>query len=175
MTREHSSADDDLAAAFRRLAPRFALLVARRFSIGPEAAIDIVQDAFVKILMRNRVGAALPMSDQYLWRMVSNRAIDTLRSGTRRRQNEVALWLALSDVSPTTVEDGLIALEQSKRLNHALSLLPDSYRRIFDLLLTEELSLAAIARRLNVNLGSIYTQYQRGIDKLRSLLTEIST
>jgi len=176
MTRRKSSAeDDDVAAAFRRVAARFALLVASRFSIGPEAAIDIVQDAFVKILLRKQEGIPLPLTDQYLWRMVSNRAIDTVRSGIRRRKNEVALWLASSDAPIETIEAGLISIEQSERLNNALGQLSDPYRRIFELLLSEELSLAAIARRLDVSLGSIYTQYQRGLEKLRSLLQEPPT
>jgi RNA polymerase sigma factor (sigma-70 family) len=172
---QQSSADDEVAAAFRRLAARFALLITLRFSISPEAAVDIIQDAFLKILLRRQEGTPVPMTDQYLWTMVSNRAIDTLRSGTRRRQNEVALWLASSDASAQTVEEGLISIEQSQRLNHALDQLPEPYRRIFELLLGEELSLAAIARRLGVSLGSIYTQHRRGLEKLRSLLRDMPT
>jgi RNA polymerase sigma-70 factor (ECF subfamily) len=170
MTQQESSVDDDVAIAFRKLAARFALLVASRFSTGPDAAFDIVHDTFVKVLLRKRAGEPLPLTEQYLWRMISNRAIDVLRAGTRRRVNEIALWLASSESPVETVERDLISGEQSKRLNEAIAQLPEQYRQIFELMLAQELSLADIARRLDVSLGSIYTQYQRGLEKLRSLL-----
>src|ERR1043166_3653016 len=165
-----TSGKEEIEAAFHRLAPRFALLLARRFHIPAEVVPDIVQSVFVKALAK--FGGTLP-DDAYLWRMTVNQAVDEIRSNVRHRQHEVALWTAVSAESVRTVEGRLIAEEQSKLLNEAIDRLREPYKEIFRLLLDHELSLAEVARRRGVSLGSIYAQHQRGLERLRKLLAEL--
>ena len=76
------------AAAFRRLAERYAGLVyatAVRILSDTAAAEDVAQDVFLKLSQHPRVDRSLPA---WLHRVTTNACLDTLKSNTRRVRRE---------------------------------------------------------------------------------------
>lgn len=171
-----SDIQGQITAAFRDLAPRVALLLVHRYRLTPEDAVDVVHDVLSSLLSRWR---DLTFDDpdhlrNYIIRAAQSRAIDLTRRELRHRKHEGVLMSALVPAGESSALDRVIADEERKRLQEAIASLSEPYRSIFTALLYDELSLADIARKLGISAGSIYTQYGRGIEKLRSLLRSSS-
>lgn len=145
------------------------VLLRGKYQFTKQVAEDILQDTIADLLAR---GNELPTDDghlkHYLLAALKTHAIDEVRSSQRRRRLETPLFHAAS----VSAEETLITSEQVQRLHACIARLPTPYREIFTLQVNEHLSLAEIARRLKRSLGSIYTQYQRGLALLRRCIDE---
>lgn len=165
-----------MAQLYRLLCPRLVLFLSYRYQISSELAYDIIHDVFTRLLAGSTpelLGELLAEGNEqrlerYLLAGVANRYVDEIRRA--RRLKETALLRTILTEHSPSIEAQLATEEEAARLREALGRLPEPYRRIFRLFLTEELSLAEIAERLNTPLGSIYTQFRRGIARLRTIL-----
>lgn|GEM_PF-4801427 len=171
-----SDIEGQITAAFRDLGPRVALLLMHRYRLTYEDAVDVVHDVLSSLLSRSR---DLPFDDpdhlrNYIIRAAHSRAIDVARRELRHRKHEDVLMSALAPAGEPSALDRVIVDEQRKRLREAIASLNEPYHSIFTALLYDELSLADIARKLGISAGSIYTQYARGVERLRSLLQSSS-
>ena len=105
-----------LGALLASLEPRLSA-VALRFTRDPDAARDVVQNAFEKVLRHGEKFRGDARVSTWLHRIVSNEALMWLR--TQRRQNETRLDCADDDLpiavdaAPTPAE----ALERREQLN----------------------------------------------------------
>ncbi len=136
------------------------VLYARQWSSAPE---DIVQEAFLKL-------AALPKApDQpaaWLYRVVRNAAISTLRALYRRRKHEAALaertppWFVRSD---DTELDARAATE-------ALNALPEFEREAITLHLWGGLTFAEVGGVLECSNSTAHRWYLAGLARLRERL-----
>lgn len=164
---------EDIIRVFPPLAPRIALKLIVQHGASREEAVDAVQDVFANLLDRARRGKFPPHIDDdehlrsYIATAAKHRLIDERRKSGRALSHETVIWCA---AAPGNFEEELISAEQSARLRDAVQQLTHPYRVIFELLLDEELSIAEIARRIGSKEGSIYTQYARGLAKLRKAL-----
>lgn len=167
-----SDIEGQITAAFRELAPRVALLLMHRYRLTREDAVDVIQDVFSSLLSRQRELTSYDPDHlrNYIIRAAHSRAIDATRRELRHRKHEDVLISALVSADAQSTLERIIDDEQRKRLREAIASLNEPYHSIFISLLYDELSLADIARKLDISPGSIYTQYARGIEKLRSLL-----
>jgi RNA polymerase sigma factor (sigma-70 family) len=170
-----SDIERQIATVFSELAPRLALLLMNRYRLSRDEAADLVQNVFLSLLDRS-ARDALPSYEpehlrNYIIRAAHSRAIDAMRREARHRKYEDVLLSTLTFFATgTDAEERVIQDQQRQMLREAIDNVGEPYRAIFKLLIYEELSLASIARRLDVSLGSIYTQYARGVEKLRSLV-----
>lgn len=165
--------EEDIIRVFPPLAPRVTLKLMAHNGASREEAVDAVHEVFADLLDRARHGTLSPRIGDaehlrsYIAAAALHRLIDERRKSGRVLSNETVIWTA---AAPGNLEQALISAEQSALLRGAIERLPQPYRKIFELLLDEELSLVQIARRIGSKKGSIYTQYARGVARLRKLL-----
>ena len=164
--------EGQIAAAFRALAPRVALLLMRRYGLTMDDALDAVQNVFTSLLAQEQRFESYEPAHlrNYIIRAAHSRALDATRRELRFRKHEDVLLSALLLDTGPTIETRMVDDERRRALREGIGTLGEPYASIFKLLIYEELSLAEIAERLNISLGSIYTQYSRGVEKLRSML-----
>jgi RNA polymerase sigma factor (sigma-70 family) len=169
-----------LGEAFKRLAPRVTIFLMVKMRVTREEAEDLVQEVFVRLLARRasdrRADPLWGSSDEhlrnYVLRAAIHRAIDNMRRSRTARENALVLLRhieAEAGHSPDPARD----IIQIDRLHRAVSRLRNPYAAIFRLMLEEDLSLAAVARRTHTRISSIYVQYRRGLEQLRALLGQI--
>lgn len=177
----NQDASDRFQRLYADLSPTLALVLIKKFDVPGSLAQDLVQDVFLRVLKNVKSpeiqDLMLPSNEgrftRYLMTAVLNRYRDELRQIKRRKEATLLGFLEVPDRE--TSESALASHENSARLHRAVMQLKDPYRRIFHLILTRDLSLAEVARTLGVPLGSIYTQFNRGLKQLKRLLTRIAT
>lgn len=176
MATEESAAFERLTVLCLKLGPAVTLLMSKKFKFPEAVAEDALQNVFVKLAVRLRRGQGLEVLEagdeadflRYLARAVFHECLSHARFLSAQHRKEAAL-LDLIQPEPAAL-DSVIDAESVSRLHSAISELGPPYGEIFSLLIEEGLSLAEIARRLDISAGSIYTQFQRGIARLREIL-----
>ncbi len=145
-----------------------------------EAAWDVTQDAFLKVL-RN-LGKFRGEAGFYTWlyRIVVNTALDRRRKRGRWRK-VLAPWRADPHIEngaqdpPHAGPDPLQALsgkELSRDIRQALAGLPEKQRVAFQLKVFEGLKIAEIARILNTAEGTVKSHLFRATRAMRASLKE---
>lgn len=148
--------------------------IALSYLRDPDAALDCVQEAFVKAFRNaarwDRGAEVLP----WLTRIAINQAIDTYRKARRRLTAETPLGaddrdaqLALEDPSP---ERRAIGREAGERIRAAVLALPAGQRAVFLLRHQEGLTLPEIAETLGMSLGTVKSSLHRAVHRLRRRL-----
>ena len=139
----------------------------------PDEALDVVQDAFVKL--HANVGAWDGQSRFTSWafRVVTNLAID----GIRRRGRERKAWEARATDQPLAAEEaldgGLVAEERSTlvaQVKAAIDGLPPGQRAIVALRHYEGFSLKEIAEIRGCALGTVKSTLHQAFRNLRQSL-----
>jgi RNA polymerase sigma factor (sigma-70 family) len=137
------------------------LASARRLVDDPDAARDLVQEAFTRVLAMEG-WARIEAPHAYLLRMMKNLAIEKLR------QARIARFDQLSHVDTFDTADEapdafrvVSGREQLARLNAAVARLPERCRRVFVLRRVEERSPRDIARLLGVSLSTLEKRLAR--------------
>ena len=136
------------------------VLYARQWSTAPE---DVVQDAFLKL------AAAPKPPDQpvaWLYRVVRNAAVSTLRALYRRRKHEAAL----AERSPPWFLPSNDTDLDARTATEALQALPDIEREAITLHLWGGLTFAEIAGVLECSNSTAHRWYLAGLARLRERL-----
>jgi RNA polymerase sigma-70 factor (ECF subfamily) len=149
--------------------------VAQRL-LGNEAdALDAVQEGFVKALSHLDGFQGRSSFKTWLFRVVSNAALDLGRARSRReclsldspRDDENELR------QPTVSEDPAWGLERAdlrRLLDEALAQLPDAQQRTFVLHADGGLSYREVAEVLNISIGTVMSRLFYARQKLRGWL-----
>jgi len=129
-----------------------------------EAAEEVVQDAFVKLLKGNyRIAEGAEAA--YLRRMVVNGAHSALRKRRVRRQyvpDEPGLVAAAEEMG--------ISRSERERILNAVRQLPKNQAAVIVLRYYLDLSEADIAETLGIARGSVKSHAHRGLTKLQKIL-----
>jgi RNA polymerase sigma-70 factor, ECF subfamily len=136
----------------------------------PEAE-DLTQEIFLSLWQRPIDPAKHSHLLHYLIAMTRSRAIDKLRSRTRRL-NLVQRWghnVTAETLAPTPVEQAVVS-ERSQQVRQALSQLSDQQRQVIELAYDAGLSQSEIAKRLHEPLGTVKSWTRQGLLKLKQLL-----
>ncbi len=146
-----------------------------RYRLTQDEAADLVQNVFLSLLDRAARDALRSYEPEhlrnYIIRAAHSRAIDAVRRDARHRKHEdVLLSTLIRSATSEDSEERVIKEQQREMLREAIETVGEPYHSIFKLLIYKQLSLVSIAQELGVSLGSIYTQYGRGVEKLRSLV-----
>lgn len=159
------------AEAFRQLVEAYqtpAYRLAARMC-GPDSAEDVTQEAFLA------AWRALPefrgdcRFSTWLYRLVSNAAIDCLRREKKHRDTGDVDDLELPDGGPSPQEQA----ERSDTrdvVRRALDRLSPEHRQVLLLRFMQELDYGEIARALNVSEGTVKSRINRAKSKLREVL-----
>ena len=162
---------EELGALCGELAPRLHA-AARRIVRDPEAASDVVQNAFVKMVRRRHQYAGRARVSTWAHRIVVNEALMWLRA-ERARGFEKKLPLGEVpeplDPAPSPAED-VARFEQHRRVRGALARLPRSDRDLLTHTVLEGGRLDAWARRHGLGEGAAKSRAFRARRRLRELL-----
>lgn len=161
-------------AAFEALVRRHqgrVYAVAYRLTGNREDALDVTQDALMKV--HRKIGSWKPTGSFAAWlmRLTANQAIDHMRRRKRRRYEP----LDDSAADPAAdVEAGARRSEIDGRVQEALQVLSPSQRTAFVLRHYEGLALAEIAPILGCSVGSVKVHVFRALRKLRVELKDLA-
>lgn len=120
-------------------------------------AEDIVQDAFLKI-----ASTTTPISNPkaYLFRIVANGCVDTMRHNSKLKPLEATLQ------TPPRSEESE-AEEEYRRIERLLTQLPDSQTEVIRLHIHAGLKFTEIAEMLEEPVTTIKSRFASGIEKLK--------
>lgn len=162
--------DHALAEVFDRLAP-VAYGTALRILGQGTAAQDVVQDVFVELWSHpDRYDPDAGSLRLFLIVLARHRAVDVVRSEVRRtarQQRYQRLTLRERDISPA---EEVTAAESASMLRAAVSLLPDSQRRVIELAYFEGLTYREIARAVGIPEGTAKSRARLALAKLETVL-----
>ena len=159
------------AEAFRQLVEAYqtpAYRLAARMC-GPDSAEDVTQEAFLA------AWRALPefrgdcRVSTWLYRLVSNAAIDCLRREKKHRDTGDVDDLELPDGGPSLQEQAERS-DTRDAVRRALDRLSPEHRQVLLLRFMQELDYGEIARALNVSEGTVKSRINRAKSKLREVL-----
>ena len=137
------------------------LASARKLADDPDAARDLVQEAFARLLTVER-WAQIEAPHPYLLRMMRNLAFEKLRRAkiARFEQLTQADDFDVVDESPDAFQI-VSGREQLARLDAALAGLPERCRRVFVMRRIEERSPSEVARHLGVSPSTLEKRLAR--------------
>ncbi|MEO7807725.1 MAG: sigma-70 family RNA polymerase sigma factor [Ramlibacter sp.] len=146
------------------------------------AAQDVLQEAFVSIwksasLYRRDIDGQEVQPMTWLIAIVRNKALDALRTRTRRRETELPDADAPGEGIAADVHDGPSnALELFDRASDALRIeaclgaLDGSHRQSLALAYYQGLTHTEVAAQMGAPLGSVKAWIRRGLEKLKACL-----
>jgi RNA polymerase sigma-70 factor (ECF subfamily) len=178
--------DNELAAAFQdgdkeafaALVDRFQerlYRLAYRITRDPEDALDVTQDAFVKVYHRIESWDRRAAFYSWTYRITSNLSIDLVRKRGRDRkvrdhiirEQGDELGIAAKDADPLAQEDQGRLLD---KIREAIDALPPGQRAIVALRHYESLTLKEIAEIRGCAVGTVKSTLHQAFRKLRDLL-----
>jgi RNA polymerase sigma-70 factor (ECF subfamily) len=139
-----------------------------------EDALDVVQEAFVKVFQTASRWDGSADAGPWLSRVTVNLAIDRWRRNKRRGQTFSPLaegdhFEVLAAHGPAP-DKGVERREAGDRLSLALEALPERQRAVVVLRHYQELSLEEIASTLGMSLGTVKSSLHRALHRMRATL-----
>ena len=151
---------------------RPAVALAYRVLGDPEAAEDVVQDAFLAVWRNTPTYERLGGNVRpWLMAVVRNRAIDVMRSGRSRPVIGAALDEAYFIPAEGSDPAGQVLRRLDARLlHHAVATLPPVQRETVELAFFAGLSYLEVAERMGTPLGTVKSRIRLALRRLRTLL-----
>jgi len=157
------------AHAFKELVERYSSSLynlAFRLLHDPMEAENVVQEAFLRVIMSlDRVRLDLPLKP-YLFRIAVNHCYDILRASRTRVITDIDTAEEIAQDAPEIVER-LEKQELSLLLHSAIESLPPHYRTVIILRYMDEFSYEEIAQTLNAPLNTVRTHLRRAKEQLK--------
>lgn len=176
-TQRQREARRELFERFREEAYRVAVRITGR----QEDALDVVQDGFIRAFERLDAFSGQSSFKTWLLRIVTNRALDLLR--TRKVRLAIALH-ATDDENPVPElaarqdegEPGreIEQRELAERLRRALDTLPAEQRVVFALHATGELTYGEIAEVVGIPVGTVMSRLYHARRRLHESLADLA-
>jgi RNA polymerase sigma-70 factor (ECF subfamily) len=153
-----------------RAGPRLTA-VARRVLRDPEAAADVVQSSFEKILRHCRQFRGGALASTWMHRIVVNEAFAWLRHEARRRPARLQPedWNLVLD-PPATPERSAMVREAQARMERALGCLSADERSLLTEAVLEGRPYAAVAEELGLSTGGVKSRVFRARQHLARAL-----
>lgn len=178
-----AAADGDRTAQ-KELFERYrtaAFAVAVRITGKREDALDVVQDAFIKVFDRLATFNQQSTFKTWLLRIVTNQALDS------RRRKRVRLAASLDAAEPgergmdppapdetTRPDAGLAREELAARLQAAMESLPPDQRSVLALHASGDMTYGEIAEVLGVPIGTVMSRLYHARKKVQALLPDLA-
>lgn len=176
--KEHALDASAELEAFLAAVERQAFRIARHYTGDDDDAVDVVQDAMIR-LVRRYAGREPEQWRPLFFGILRNRLHDWSRR-ERVRRRILAWWpghepegQGLDQLPGPTAEqpDGLLQSgEAMQALEAALRQLPPRQREVFLLRSVDGMDVADTAMAMGVSDGSVKTHYHRAVQRLRALL-----
>ena len=140
-------------------------LFAQKFSIGKEAAEDIVQEIFYKLYEERQIFHNILTLQSYLYSSVKNSCLNYIRDEKRRKLRESYYCDEIYNNDTTFIND-VIENEVYRELYQFLDELPPQCRVIFERVLQGETS-ETIAKSMHLSIETVKTQRKKAKHILR--------
>jgi RNA polymerase sigma factor (sigma-70 family) len=139
----------------------------------PETASDILQDAFLRLIHADAQNA-IKNPRAFLYKIVSNLAIDHLRSSNRRlaRHADDSEWDDQPDPTPS-IEHQLYTQEQIAHLRLAVSELPPRCREVFIMHKFKHYPYSVIMDQLGISESTILKHIVKAMEHCRRRMREL--
>lgn len=167
-------ADDGFEEIVRRYQRPIASYVYRMLN-DYDAALDVVQEVFIKVYNSLGTYRAEYRFSTWIYRIAYNTAIDHIR---RRRSNEYSIetegrdgsyQLEIESPAPSPEEEQVVA-EQRGEIDAVIRCLPAAYRELILLRHTQDLSYEEMAEITQLPLGTVKNRLFRAREMMRELL-----
>ncbi|WP_194527917.1 sigma-70 family RNA polymerase sigma factor [Zobellia roscoffensis] len=130
-----------------------------------DQAKDVVQDVFVKVLIKENISEILNLK-AYIWYSVKNTSIKYLkRSEKLEPLNQSTLMMALQDEEKDD--------ELSLKLQNALEKLPPQCKNVFELCVVHGLKYNSTADSLGISVNTVKTQMKKAYRILRKNIINV--
>jgi RNA polymerase sigma factor (sigma-70 family) len=141
----------------------------------PETASDILQDAFLRLIHAD-TQSAIKNPRAFLYKVVSNLAIDHLRSSARRVARHADESELLDQPDPTPpVEHQLYTQEQIARLRLAVSELPPRCREVFIMHKFKHYPYSVIMDELGISESTVLKHIVKAMEHCRRRMRELDS
>lgn len=165
--------EEALAVLYDRHSPLLFALVRRIVGQSGEAE-DVLQETWVQVWERAKSFRAERGSvEAWLITIARSRALDRLRRRRVRLDAEATLRDQASDRSEVSVgHEPPDVVDRRQVVRGALAKLKAEHRQILEVAFFEGLTQSEIAQRLDLPVGTVKTWMRRGLETLRSSLSE---
>lgn len=136
---------------------------------------DIMQEAFMKAFINISKYDSRYNFGAWICTIAKNTQIDAMRSLGNSALNPSNLSLEGSHTQALltmTPEEKIINDQKGAQIQKCLSMLPEQYRRLFELRFIEEYSYEEISEKLALNMNTVKTQIRRARAIMCRLITE---
>ena len=136
---------------------------------------DLMQEAFMKAYIK--IGLYDPKYDfgAWIYTIARNTFVDFERTRKSTALNPENIPLENSSAQQTstpTPEDYIINAQQRVQIERYIAMLPEDYRRLFELRFLDEYSYEEIAEKLDMKLGTVKTRIFRVRNMMCRLITQ---
>ena len=146
--------------------------LARRVLSNESEAQDVTQDVFLRLWNHpDRFDAARGSLRSFLLTQSHGKAVDAIRSLNARRSREVRDG-QLTAAAAYDMNNEAWDLALSDQVTRALDALPDHERKVIELAYFEGQTYVEVARTLGQPEGTVKSQIRKGMQRMRSALTE---
>lgn len=142
------------------------LPVCMRYAHNENEALDILHEAFIKILKNMSKYQAGTSLKAWIKRIVVNTAIDYYRKNTRRRTEDLDTAYGISQDSPDAVSS-----MSAQEIMLALQQLSPAYRTVFNLYVIEGYSHKEVAEQIGITESTSRSNLVKARCKLRAILS----
>jgi RNA polymerase sigma-70 factor (ECF subfamily) len=143
---------------------------------NPEDALEVVQDAFVKLFQQSKRIDTRAEVGAWLTRVAINAAIDRYRQRKRRGAREIGVETEDLQHLPARHErsalDNLHTEDSRRAIEAGLQALNERQRAVVTLRHFSDLSLDEIASTLGVRLGTVKSSLNRALARMKAALGE---
>ena len=134
----------------------------------PNTVDDVMQQTWLALLQSG--GLDIRRVRPWLARVARRRAIDVVRKEVSRRDVEARIELEDRPTNPALPANADERGALSRRIDRAVSALPERYRTVLRLRFYDELNASQVAERLELPLETVRTRVRRGLILLRDSL-----
>jgi RNA polymerase sigma-70 factor (ECF subfamily) len=151
----------------------YAMLV--KYTGDSNEADDLMQEAFMKAYVK--IGQYREEYDfgAWIYTIARNTFVDYNRSLRSNALNPQNLSIENNSAAPAlspTPEECIINAQQRSAIERYIGMLPEDYRRLFELRFLDEYSYEEIAEKLDMKLGTVKTRIFRVRNMMCRLITE---
>lgn len=145
-------------------------LYAQKFTGNEEAALDIVQDIFLKVWENPKLQSDSVVLKSYLFNSVRNACLNFLKHEQVKQKHASIAQLEIEFYQ--SGEKSLIEDETISSIHKAIDSLPEHYKEIIELSRFDGLKNKEIAEKLNISVRTVETRLFRGLLALRKAIGE---
>lgn len=141
-----------------------------RLTGSPEQTEDIIQDIFMKLWVQKEQLTGIEQFGSYLFRMGQNQVLNSFKRAAKETLILSQLKREVLGADQPVAQENLELIEVQKRLNDAVSKLPDQQKLIFQLSREAGLKHEEIAERLHLSPHTVRNHMALALKAIREHL-----